>query len=174
MKATATIKVYAKGVSSKVVNKETKERVQSISTRFIDTLTYTVTGKNFAENLNKITTFATRAMGARYKAVIAAGKKLPSKLYFEITLDGKVFRSETALLKANFVNLIAVSPKALAALPVNEIIAKVSTTQLNGLRISAAYLKDVETIASDLETETLPETDLSGMAVGETGELASA
>lgn len=172
----ASIKIYSHFNQSKVINSVTKEREKFMTEKVNETLTYSVNPKlNKAKQLQAVTSFVSQAIGARYKAVLMAGKKLPSKLYFEITLNGEVYRSETALLKANFVSLCTVSLAQLKKLPLNEVIHNVAGTQTNALRISIVYLKDLADIAASVDKETLNDEDFSGsMEVKKSGELVTA
>lgn len=161
----ATIKIYSKSKQTKKVP-GTDLKESSIATRTMDTLTYEVKGNlPMGKKLAQIEHFAVNAIGARAKAMIAAGKSLPSKIFFEIELEGRVFRNETVLVQANMVNTIAVSMTALSKLEAKDIIASVVTTQRKGLRASLGYLSDLKTIAAEAAKigEAVP--GLSFMAV---------
>lgn len=169
----AKISIYAKFNQTKV-DKNTKERHTTIAEREITKLQYSVNPKlNKAKQLQAVTTFVTHAIGARYKAVIVAGKKLPSKLYFHIELDGEVYRSETALLKANFSNLVTVSLSALKKLPISEVIADVAGTQKLALLAASSYISDLRDIAAMVDKTTFDGKDesLNTLKVEPTGEL---
>jgi hypothetical protein len=174
----AIISIFSKSKQTKT-DKASGEKHTSIATRTIDTLTYTVEdGLPIGKALARINHFASQAIGARYKAFLSADKKLPSKLLFSITIDGKVYSSETALVKANMVNLVAVSSKDVHGKDGNmldgaAIIAKVSAIQKTALKTSVAYLADIAKIAKDCEAFEGEAIKASTMLVTKAGALAS-
>lgn len=172
----AIIKIISKFNQSVIINKVTKERASVVATKVNETLEYTVNPKlPKGKQLNAVTSFVSQAIGARYKAVLLAGKKLPAKLFFEITLDGEVYRSETALVKANFVSLCAVSLSALKKLPIDQVIQNVSNTQTTALKVASGYISDLRTIAANVDKETFKDAPaIEGMKVEVSGELVTA
>lgn len=170
----ASIKIYSKFNQSKKVD-GLDERVKTVATKVNETLSYELNPKlNKAKQLSAVTSFVSQAIGARYKAVIAAGKKLPAKLYFEISIDNEVYRSETALLKANFTNLVTVSLAGLKKINANEIIQTVASTQTTALKVASNYLNDLKVIAASVDAEMFDGTEFTGMQVEPSGELAEA
>lgn len=165
----ATIKIYSKSKQTKKVP-GTDMKETSIATRTMDTLTYEVKGTlPLAKKLAQIEHFATHAIGARAKAMIAAGKALPSKVFFEIDLDGRVFQSEGVLVRANMVNTIAISMSALSKLDAKDVIASVVSTQRKGLRASMGYLSDLKAIAAEAAKIAIGDPALSFMSVSQDG-----
>lgn len=172
----ATISIYSKSKQTKK-DKASGEAHTSIATRTIDTLTYTVEdGLPIGKALARINHFASQAIGARYKAFLSADKKLPSKIMFTVTIDGKVYSSETALVKANMTNMVVVSSKDVHTKDGNlldgaAIIAKVASIQKAALKTSVAYLADIAKIAKDSETFDGEAIKASTMYVGKSGAI---
>ncbi len=145
---TATIRIYAKAKQTK--GKGT-DKVTSIAERTIDTLVYTVSGNKLRDQLAQLEYFVGRAIGARYKAFVQAGKRMPSIVFSEVTLDGRVFRSETALLRANMQTLVAVRFAGLKDKNGQAIIEEVAAIQARGVGTAVQYLNDVRAIAAAAE-----------------------
>lgn len=166
------VKVYSKSKQTKAVSKGSAEKVTTIAERVVDTLTYEVKGNlPLKQKLAQIEYFVTRSIGARYKAAVSLAKRLPSVMFFEITLDGRVFRSETALVKANMTNAVAVSFKALTGKDGDTIIAEVAAVQIRGIRTSVAYLNDIAKIAKGAEGVKLVGKELSSLSVMTGGDV---
>lgn len=145
---TATIRIYSK---SKQTKGKDADKVTTIAERTIDTLTYTVTTKGVRNQLAQLEYFVGHAIGARYKAFVQAGKRMPSIVYSEVTLDGRVFRSESALLQANMQTLVAVRFAGLKDKSGQEIIEEVAAIQAKGVGTAVQYLNDVRAIAAAAE-----------------------
>lgn len=145
----ATIKIYSK---SKQTKGKGADKVTSIAERTIDVLTYSLKGNSkLKDKLAQIEHFVTRAIGARYEAFLSLGKRMPSTIYFEVSLEGRVFRSETALVRANMLNAVAVSMKGLLGKDGDTVINEVAATQIRGIRTSVTYLNRIAQIAKESE-----------------------
>jgi hypothetical protein len=143
----ATIRIYSK---SKQTKGKDGDKVTTIAERTIITHTYEVKGTlPISKKLAQIEHFATRTMGARVAALLSAGKKAPAKMFLEYQIDGKVFSTETVLVKAQLVNTISLSMKGLSGKSKEDIIDSVAATQVRGIRASIGYLQDVAQIAKD-------------------------
>lgn len=175
----ATISIYSTSKQTKK-DKSSGEKHTSIATRTIDTITYTVEdGLPIGKALARINHFASQAIGARYKAFLLADKKLPAKLLFSVSIDGKVYSSETALVKANMTNLVVVSSKDVhtkdgALLDGAAIIAKVASIQKAALKTSVTYLQDIAKIAKDTDSFEGEAVKASTMYVGKSGAIVEA
>jgi len=173
----ATIKIYEK-------RKQTRKDEQgvphtSIAMRTIDTLTYTVADElPIGKKLARLNHFAANAIGARYKAILGAGKKLGSKIFFAIAIDGKVYSSESSMLRANMTNLVTVSRKDVADKDGNPldgkvIIANVASIQTVAIKQSISYLADLARIAKEADTFEGEAVKAGAMLVGIEGDIVS-
>lgn len=145
---TATIRIYAK---SKQTKGKDADKVTTIAERTIDTLTYTVTTGKLRDQLAQLEYFVGHAIGARYKAFVNVGKRMPSIVFSEVTLAGRVFRSESTLLQANMQTLVAVRFAGLKGKDGQAIIEEVAGIQAKGIGTAVQYLNDVRAIAAAAE-----------------------
>lgn len=128
---------------------------------------------------DKIIRFASHVIGARVAAACAQGSPVPGKLFFELDINGDVFRSETILAKAQYTDLIKVSIAKLKGLSHAEIIAKVKKTQIKGLSTAGTFMRDVEDAAIEANSEAYDNSENTGinpasLKVTETGVLVPA
>ena len=145
---TATIRIYS---TAKQTKGKGLDKVTTIGERTIDTLTYTVSGNKLRDQLAQLEYFVGHAIGARYKAFVQAGKRMPSIVFSEVTLDGRVFRSESTLLQANMQTLVAVRFASLKGKEGQAIIEEVAGIQAKGIGTAVQYLNDVRAIAAAAE-----------------------
>lgn len=144
----ATIRIYSKSKQTK--KSPSGEKFTTIADRTIISHTYEVKGTlPISKKLAQIEHFATRTMGARVAALLSAGKKAPSKMFMEYNIEGRVFSTETVLVKASLVNTISLSMKGLSGKSKADIIDSVAATQVRGIRASIGYLQDVAAIAKE-------------------------
>lgn len=163
----AKISIYSTG--TRTIKVASGEKIKSVYERTLITHMITVKGNEpIGKKLAKIEHFATGVIGARAAAMLAADKRMPSKVFFRMELGGKVYSSETVLVKSNLVNTIAVSLKGLIGKTRAEVIDAVRLQQKKGVHTAVAYLQDVAALAKEAEKFT-GAVDLSDLRVGVDG-----
>jgi hypothetical protein len=157
-----TVTVDEKGV--KFLSKEAKEKYSgkvqketSIAERTLFVAEHEVKGNlPLGKKLAILEHFATRVVGARVAALMSADKRFPSRVFFRIEMNGRVYSSKTALTKADLVSTIAVNLKKL----VNddgshksdiEIINIVGDQQKKGVRAAITFLHNLTAIAKEAD-----------------------
>lgn len=128
----ATIEIFSKA-------KQTKDKVQSVAIKTLFKTTYEPKTDNLDAALNACRIFAANFIGGRKFAGLKAGKQVPSSLYYQITYDKIVLRSDVSEVKAQWRGLCAVPQSKLKTVEAkgNNVVQYV-VEQLNNAQIAAS------------------------------------
>lgn len=165
----AKISIYSTG--TRTIKADSGEKIKTSYERTLIAHTIEVKGSEpVSKKLAKISHFATGVIGARAAAMLAADKRMPSKVFFRMEIGGKVYSSETVLVRSNLLNTIAVSLKSLVGKSRDEVIEAVRLQQKRGIQTAVQYLQDVARLAKEAEKFDVSGTaDLSDLRVDGAG-----
>lgn len=128
----ATIEIFSKA-------KQTKAGQQSVAVKTLFKTTYEPKTDNLDAALNACRVFASNFIGGRKFAGLKAGKQVPSSLYYQITYDKIVLRSDVSEVKAQWKGLCAVPQSKLKAVSLKgENVVQYVVEQLNNAQIATS------------------------------------